>query len=384
MDRKAPAMGLLTLAVIFTVACGDDEDEPTDAGADTGAADGGGTGGKGGAGGGGRSGRSGGGGEDEAGTAGSGGMSGAAVARGEYLVTSVVGCGDCHTPRNPDGSFDQTRRMGGVDCFVDTEPGDPDVGCLSARNLTDHETGLKNRTDQEVKDMLLKGERPANTSGFPTVLHPFMPYWAYANMSDADADAIVAYLRTLAPVDHRTSPRQPPFDIDEPAPAFPEANIPVPRSDYADRAAAMRGRYLAGNVGTCLECHTPRDAMGGVIVDMPFQGGQVFPRDLLRLPPIFPAMIYTSNLTPDPTGIEGWSVSDIVTALKQGTDKEDTMLCPPMPSGPMGAFAGLTDDDARDIAHYLLSLPPASNVIPADCVAMPPPDDVDAGDDDAG
>jgi hypothetical protein len=44
----------------------------------------------------------------------------------------------------------------------------------------------------------------------------------------------------------------------------------------------------------------------------------------------------------------------------------------------MQAFGGITDDDAEDTAHYLLSLPPAENMIAVDCNVTVPPDE-DAG-----
>jgi mono/diheme cytochrome c family protein len=304
------------------------------------------------------------------------------IARGKYLTLTVAACIDCHTPRKTGGGFDETKLLSGVDCFADADPADPDFGCLSASNLTNHETGLKNRTDQQIKDMFLKGERPADSGGKPSALHPVMPYWVFGNMSDEDASAIVAYLRTVPGVDHRVSARQAPFDVDAAAPRFPDAMIPQPSAGYAERSAAMRGRYLAASVGICLECHTPRTAMGAVRVDMAFQGGHEFKRAALGLPAIFPETIYTSNLTPHATGIEGWSVEDLVKVLKKGEDKDQmgTPICPPMPSGPMGAFAGLTDADAQDMAHYLLSIPPREHLIPMDCVAQPP-SDADAGDD---
>ena len=48
----------------------------------------------------------------------------------------------------------------------------------------------------------------------------------------------------------------------------------------------------------------------------------------------------------------------------------------PEPAGPMGAFGHLTDEDALDLAHFLLSIPPASNMVPNDCEAPagPPPE----------
>ncbi len=305
------------------------------------------------------------------------------VARGEYLVSHVAVCGDCHTPRNPDGSFDTSRLLAGVECFIDAVPDDANAGCLSTRNLTDHETGLANRSASEIKDMFLKGLRPDGTA-----LHPVMPYYVLGNMRESDADAIVAYLRTVDGIDHMLPPNQPPFEApDQPAPLWPETMIPSPRASYDNQEAAMRGRYLAGNIGICMECHTPRDGDGNPIVAMAFQGANTFGRAELGLPPGFPEVIYSANLTPDDTGIGDWSVTDVVNALKLGEDKDQggAPICPPMPAGPLVAFGGLTDDYARDIAHYLLSLPPADNVVPGDCVFMPPVDPGDAGtEDDAG
>jgi mono/diheme cytochrome c family protein len=299
----------------------------------------------------------------------------AAVARGKYLVTNVAVCGDCHTPRKQDGSVDEDKLLSGIECFIDAVPGDDEAGCLHTRNLTNHETGLMNRSDQEIKDMFLKGVRPDDKA-----IHPIMPYYVLGNMSEDDADAIVAYLRTVPGVDHMVPPSQPPLLPPEmPAPRWPLSKIPMPEADYPDQAAAMRGRYLAGNIGICMECHTGRDDMGRVLVDKAFQGGNQFGRMDLGLPPIFPETIYSPNLTPHSTGIEGYTVEDIVNALKKGEDpnQDGAPLCPPMPAGPMGGFGGLTDADARDIAHYLLSIAPAENEIPEDCSAMPP--DTDAG-----
>lgn len=284
------------------------------------------------------------------------------VERGRYLVSHVALCSDCHSPRLPDGSFDPARWLSGVDCFVDAVPADPEQGCLNTKNLTAHPTGLLNRSDREIKDMFMKGERADGKA-----LHPFMPYAFFGNMRESDADAIVAYLRTVSAVEHRVGPSQPPFlPPSAPVARVPETLIPMPRAEYPDHAAALRGRYLAGNIGACLDCHTPR-AQGRPALERAFQGGMSFRRELLGLPGDYPELIYTANLTPHATGMADYSVADVVRALRHGEDKDGGSLCPPMPAGPLGPLAGLSDADTTDIAHYLLSLEPAENVIPVDC-----------------
>jgi mono/diheme cytochrome c family protein len=271
------------------------------------------------------------------------------VARGNYLVNHVGACPDCHTPRTETGAFDSARFLAGVECFIDGN-GPADGGCLSSANLTNHETGLKNRTDAQIKRMFLDGKRPDDSN-----LSPEMPYWVFHNMTTADADAIVAYLRTIPGVDHRVPAAQAPFD-NVPAAATPVDPAKIPP---ATGASAEHGRYLAGLVGPCIECHTP-EAAAATPRDLTkaFAGGRHFPK------PPFPKDVYTANLTPHATGLAGWTAQDIVKVLKQGKDRDGGGVCPPMPVGPMGAFGGLTDQDALDIATYITQLPPIDNAIP--------------------
>ena len=287
------------------------------------------------------------------------------VARGDYLVNHVAACPDCHTPRNMDGSLDMDNFMAGAECFVDADPANG-VGCLNTPNLTNDETGLMNRSDEEIKDMFLEGERPDGD-----YLFAVMPYWIFGNMTDQDADAIVAYLRTVDGIDHETPDNEAPFDERPPAAAnrIDLDLVPMPVADYENQESAMRGRYLAAQAGVCIECHTkenPPTDPDPLQLDMAFAGGREFP--------LGPGFIATSaNITPDATGIEDYTVDDIVRVLHDGLDREDEPICPPMPVGPMGAFGGLTDSDAEDIANYLLSLPPIENDVEDCSLMMPPP-----------
>lgn len=287
------------------------------------------------------------------------------VVRGRYLVHHVAACVECHTPRDLIGRVDNTKLLSGVECFRDDSQAHDKSGCLHTGNLTNHETGLKNRSDLEIKAMFMEGMRPNGKA-----LHPAMPYWVFGNMSEADASSIVAYLRTVTGISHMIPPSQPPFrDVAAPAARWASADLPSPRPDYQNQAAALRGRYLATSVASCLDCHTPRKADGSADTTRAFRGGLNYERADLGLPAgLFADVIATANLTPHADGLAGWSVNDIVSALKDGKDKEGKSLCPPMPSG-MGAFGGLTTQDAEDIAHYLLSLPPAAGKVTDVCTA---------------
>lgn len=280
-------------------------------------------------------------------------------ARGQYLVESVAACGRCHTPRTADGRFDSTKRLSGVECLEDRLPADPQRGCVHSRNLTNHETGLKNRSDDDIIDMFTKGERPDGKT-----IHPYMPYWVFGNMTQADARAIVSYLRTVPGVEHMVPPNEPPFTMpDEATARWPEERIPQPRDGYPERDAALRGRYLAGNIGGCMECHTPRDENDVAREDQAFWGGKRVV-DGSRV-------TVSSNLTPDATGLATSSVDDIVRAIVQGEDRARMWqpLCEPMTIAGMSLFAGMTRDDASDIAHYLKSIAPGAHAIERACVA---------------
>jgi mono/diheme cytochrome c family protein len=284
-----------------------------------------------------------------------------AVERGQYLVDHVAACPDCHTPRDESGAPLAGQYLAGTLCFVQL----PNGSCLNSRNLTNHETGLLNRTDEEIQIMIRDGVRPAAAGEEP--LSPVMPYYVYHNMSDDDLAAVIAYLRTVPGVDHAIPRSGAEFDVPAAANPLDPSLIPVPMAGYTDRAAAERGRYLAGQIGVCLECHTQHIMGDPNVLDYAgiFAGGEPFQAGLAVTP-------ISSNLTSDAqTGLGDWTVDQIVQALLQGIDDEGHGICPPMPAGPMGAFGGLTPADAQDIAHYIKSLPPIVNAIDDACTFPP-------------
>ncbi len=116
------------------------------------------------------------------------------VERGRYLV-NTIGCGFCHSPVREDGSVIEELRLAGGQRW-NLYPFDDVV----SYNLTsDKETGLGNWTDDQIKTFLTKGIRRNGTRMIP---YP-MPWPAFASLKEDDLNAIVAYLRTVAPVYNR-------------------------------------------------------------------------------------------------------------------------------------------------------------------------------------
>lgn len=115
----------------------------------------------------------------------------AQIERGKYLTT-LAGCSDCHTPGALLGAPDPNRKFGGSDVGF----GIPGVGVFVGSNLTpDKETGLGGWTDAQIVAAMTTGQRPDGRA-----LSGVMPFDALSHLTPADAQAIVAYLRSLPPV----------------------------------------------------------------------------------------------------------------------------------------------------------------------------------------
>jgi mono/diheme cytochrome c family protein len=108
------------------------------------------------------------------------------VKRGFYLVT-IGHCMECHTPMGPKGK----------DYINDLGKGGFELkgpwGVSVSRNITSSKTkGIGTWTDAEIKRAITQG-----VSKDSSKLKPPMGYSYYAGMTNADLDAIVAYLRTV-------------------------------------------------------------------------------------------------------------------------------------------------------------------------------------------
>lgn len=249
--------------------------------------------------------------------------------RGTYLMRGVVACGNCHTPK---GGPLAGREMAGGFKF-DEKP-----FTAYASNITpDRETGIGGWTDAQIVAAIRDGKRPDGS-----LIGPPMPTEMYRDLSDRDAQAIVAYLRTVKPV--RNAVPKSVYRIALP-PAWGPPVVSVPEPDRSDRIAY--GRYLA-SAGHCMECHTPMakgrrqyDTMmgaGGFEIEGPW------------------GISISANLTPDPeTGLGRWTDAQIKAAITTGVRPDDTRLTPPMA---FDFYRTIDDRDLDALVAYLRSLKP--------------------------
>jgi hypothetical protein len=275
----------------------------------------------------------------------------ALVKRGEYLATSVAACMDCHSRRDPNrlaapikpGTFG-----GGGERFGE-EVGLP--GTFFGKNLTP--PALEDWTDGEIYRAITAG---IDKDDQP--LFPLMPYLHYSTMDERDVYAIVAYLRTLTPIQNEVPPRESKMSPEEMLKAFPHEARPAPRPAETDSVAY--GGYLV-NVGHCILCHSPMDEKG-IIAGKAFSGGLA-----LAVPS---GTVYSSNLTPDrETGLGNWTADLFVARFKQFA-KENYKSYEVEPGGfntvmQWTAYGNMTGSDLKAIYAYLRSLKPVSNQVPA-------------------
>jgi mono/diheme cytochrome c family protein len=278
------------------------------------------------------------------------------VDRGKYLVDHVLLCGVCHTPSLQNGDPDPMKYLAGSRSYDFTDI-DGTIVTVNAENLTSHDPeGLHAWSDGQIRTALTKGVDDEHVA-----LYPIMPYPEYSMLTPEDVDSIIQYLRTVPPNPNIVAADYPYGDQNPPAPPVDEARVPhttLPSSDPG-YAAAERGRYLAKVA--CLNCHTEETAQGGIVArDVPdlskaFGGGKKY--TFIRNAPEHTSV----NITPDATGLAGWSVDDIVAALKSNTEKgTGRTFCNTHPGGP-DRLGGMMDSDLKDLATYIHTLPPVKN-----------------------
>ena len=108
------------------------------------------------------------------------------VARGKYIVEDVAICTQCHTPHTSSGDPDRSRWLEGSGLWL--QPASPDPNWpLRAPRLAGSPPG----SDADLISLLTSGQWRGGQR-----LRAPMPQF---HMSNEDAQAVVAYLRSLSP-----------------------------------------------------------------------------------------------------------------------------------------------------------------------------------------
>jgi mono/diheme cytochrome c family protein len=255
------------------------------------------------------------------------------IARGRQLA-ALGDCAVCHTARNG------IPNAGG-------RPLDTPFGTIYATNITpDVETGIGAWSFEAFARAMREGiARDGHR------LYPAFPYTSFRHVSDADLEALYAYLMTQTPVRARVPATRLafPFNLRPLLAAWNGAF--VPRATFAPDPARSaqwnRGAYLVNGLGHCGACHTPRNRFGAERGGTAFLGGG-FAEGWEA-----PALTRLSN-APVP-----WTEDELFSYLRYGEAPLHGVAAGPM-APVVGELAALPDSDIRAIAHYVASLSPAS------------------------
>lgn len=225
------------------------------------------------------------------------------LARGEYLANCVTVCMDCHSTRDWtkfSGPLVEGTLGKGGETF-DQKFGFP--GSFYSRNITP--AGIGEWTDGELLRAIACGVNKAGKALFPVMPHP-----NYGKMDKEDILSIIAYIRSLKPIQNDVPESKPDFPMNFIINTIP-AKAQFTKKPNEDNALAY-GEYLF-NAAACAECHTKADK-GKKIAGMELAGGFEFP-----LPSGGKAI--SANITPDKeTGIGNWTEEAFIKRFKMYAD----------------------------------------------------------------
>lgn len=244
------------------------------------------------------------------------------------------GCASCHaTP----GQDDKTRLGGGLGL---KSP----FGTFYVPNITPHpQDGIGAWSEADFATAMWKGTSPDGRHYYPA-----FPYTSYTRMRIEDVRDLFAFLKTLPAVAGRVR------DHDLPFPFTLRRGLGLWkllfldehrfRPEPAQSAAWNRGAYLVNAPGHCAECHSARNALGGVETAGRFAGG-----------PDPEGKGWVPNITQK--GLGSWSAGDIAYLLETGDTPEGDSV-----GGTMTAVVRNTSQlaaaDRQAIAAYIKTLPP--------------------------
>lgn len=253
--------------------------------------------------------------------------SAATIARGGQLA-ALGNCAVCHTTTG--GAANAGGRA------IETP-----FGTIYSTNITpDVETGIGAWSypafERAMRDGIHRDGRQ---------LYPVFPYTHFARTSDADLQALYAYL-VAQPAVRATPPANRlafPFNV-RPLLAGWNALFPQPRELKRDPAKSEpwnRGAYLVESLGHCSACHSPRNALGAEQRNAYLAGGFA---EGWEAPPL-------TSLSHAPIP---WGEDELFAYLRTGHSRYHGVAAGPM-APVVRDLTALPDDDIRAMAVYLNS-----------------------------
>ncbi len=252
----------------------------------------------------------------------------ATIARGQQLA-ALGNCAVCHTDTN--GIVNAGGRA------LETP-----FGIVYSTNITPNpETGIGAWSYPAFERSMREGIHRDGRH-----LYPAFPYNHFARTTDADLQALYAYLMAQPPVHavNRETSLAFPFNF-RPLLAGWNALFHEPsvfQADPAQSAVWNRGAYLVESLGHCGACHTPRNALGAENAAKAYLAGGM--ADGWEAPPL-------TSLTHAPIP---WSEDELYTYLRTGISRFHGVAAGPM-APIVKDLTAVPDDDIRAMAVYLAS-----------------------------
>ena len=251
----------------------------------------------------------------------------ATIARGKQLA-ALGDCAVCHTETN--GALNAGGRA------IETP-----FGTIWSTNITpDPATGIGAWSYPAFERAMREGIHRDGRH-----LYPAFPYPHFAKATDADLQALYAYLMAQPPVraENRDAALAFPFNW-RPLMAGWNALFHAPDVFQADPKKSElwnRGAYLVEGLGHCAACHSPRNALGAEKADSYLAGGFA---EGWEAPPL-------TSLSHAPIP---WSEDELFAYLRRGESRFHGIAAGPM-APVVKELAALPDQDIRAMAVYLAS-----------------------------
>lgn len=251
-------------------------------------------------------------------------------------VFHAAGCASCHMAPGAEGAAQLV--LAGGQKFPTT------FGTFIAPNISpDPTAGIGGWTLDQFANAVMRGVSPEGEHYYPA-----FPYAAYGRMELRDLADLKAFMDTL-PAD--ATPSQPhelgfPFNIRRSLGGWKLLFLNkdwVVTGDLTPEES--RGRYLAEALAHCGECHTPRNALGGLETAR-WLAGAPNPSGQGNIPNITPA------------GLD-WSAADIASYLTTGFTPDFDSVGGHM-AHVVENFAQLPESEAAAVAAYLKKVSPAN------------------------